>query len=911
MPISRDILDRLLVEGKITQNLYDELIETGKFTLSTIVDKRIYVTLILEHLLTEEMERYIEQTYNAKMLYTSEVAPIATVEIPVDLTPVLILDEKLYIVRAYETPSIEPLEYSPDSSGWYNRNSVRISALEKISLEEIKQALGIDELHKQGFLGEGVVIALIDSGIDANHPMLKGHIRNAYSVVDEEPTNDELGHGCISGDSYIFTNNFGMKTIKDVYDILNNEYESYKKETGEIIDLSNENLYTIGFDKKNKTAVKTRIRAIHKIPINGKVIKINTGKGSWLVTPWHPYLLRHPEGYYYYKKSSELCFKNGLATVNKPISLNDEYQKIVIDSTSMRSIQYLNDYNKVIEIYKSCKDVKEIAKMIKRHPTTIKRWINGNKQHTEVKRTIIIDEKIGYFLGLVMADGHIDTKGTRSDIFCETKEEADMVSTFFMETFNHKTKSYWHGYCWQVYIPIIGQKLCKKLGIKGDKRYSTFIPEIIFRSPSSVQFAFIAGMIDGDGCYGKYGVRISSSSRTMSNQMPALLSLLGTKSSVAYRKGGRKHTINGKKSIEHEGWQICVSGRYMRELQKHINPYLLYKKNPEFHFTKSAMRTDKHVICVNNKKEIDFNGFFYDLTTDAENYAVGSSEGYNHVTFIHNTHVGSIIAYLVPKAQIDWYKIFKTTEGSIDQAMWSIERAAISGVPIVNMSWGASEFPPVDLLVETLNKQYGTIFIAAAGNVNLDGVTSPARSSGAVAVGSVSLRNPKPFAIAEFSSKGPEVDIVGFGGSDGEVVEAAKVGGGLIGFRGTSQSTPEVSAAAALLYKKFGKDVKDRLIQSAIDLGSKGADTNFGFGLLNVIGALSGEVYREKVTDDEKAAQQEVFPPSSPPSIRERPPELDISKLILAGTGVWLLLGFIQSKENNIYSYLEDRDNLK
>lgn len=458
---NRYLLDILLVEGKVTQNLYNELIETGQFSPSTIVDnKRIYVTLILEHIVSDEEERYVSTTYDATILYVSEVAPIMTLEISIELAPLLIADSSVKIVRAYETPSIEPLDYDygPDSDGgWFRRNSFRLAAMNKVSLDEIVKALGVDKLHAMGYDGEGIIVAVVDSGTDINHPMLKGHVEKAFSVVDYEPTNDELGH---------------------------------------------------------------------------------------------------------------------------------------------------------------------------------------------------------------------------------------------------------------------------------------------------------------------------------------------------------------------------------------------------------------------------------------------------------STHVASIIAKLAPKARIWSYKIFKKAEGDISQAMFSLERAAMDGVHIINASWGASQFDPIDLLVESLTKQYGVTIISAAGNTDSDGVTSPARSPGALAVGSVALHNPYPGAIASFSSKGPEVDLVSYGGSDEELIEGAKANSNDVTyFRGTSQSAPQVSAIAAILYKKFGKNVKDRLIASAIDLGPKGSDTNFGFGLLNGLGALAGETFREK-TDTPQDSRQQVFPPVA----YSGPPELDLSKILIGGVAVVALYYLSKSEYLNSHT---------
>ena len=61
--------------------------------------------------------------------------------------------------------------------------------------------------------------------------------------------------------------------------------------------------------------------------------------------------------------------------------------------------------------------------------------------------------------------------------------------------------------------------------------------------------------------------------------------------------------------------------------------------------------------------------------------------------------------------------------------------------------------------------------------------------------------------------------------------------------RGTSFAAPRVTGAAALVRHKFpnlnGRDLKQVLLRSADDIGAPGVDEVFGYGRLNVMGALS------------------------------------------------------------------------
>ena len=60
---------------------------------------------------------------------------------------------------------------------------------------------------------------------------------------------------------------------------------------------------------------------------------------------------------------------------------------------------------------------------------------------------------------------------------------------------------------------------------------------------------------------------------------------------------------------------------------------------------------------------------------------------------------------------------------------------------------------------------------------------------------------------------------------------------------GTSFSAPRVAGAAALLRQKFpnlnGPDLKQVLLQTATDFGDSGPDRVYGYGVLNIVNAMS------------------------------------------------------------------------
>lgn len=82
----------------------------------------------------------------------------------------------------------------------YDRGASKLwlDGMRKLSVEENLQQIGADVAHKNGLLGDGVKVAVIDSGIDAEHPDLEGQVKHQKNfVADEEDDRDYAGHGTV------------------------------------------------------------------------------------------------------------------------------------------------------------------------------------------------------------------------------------------------------------------------------------------------------------------------------------------------------------------------------------------------------------------------------------------------------------------------------------------------------------------------------------------------------------------------------------------------------------------------------------------------------------------------------------------------------------------------------------------
>jgi subtilisin family serine protease len=95
---------------------------------------------------------------------------------------------------------------------------------------------------------------------------------------------------------------------------------------------------------------------------------------------------------------------------------------------------------------------------------------------------------------------------------------------------------------------------------------------------------------------------------------------------------------------------------------------------------------------------------------------------------------------------------------------------------------------------------------------------------------------------ASFSVPGDAVQIC----APGVDMETTGRKGTYVVSRGTSDSTAVVSGAAALVRSKFpdltAPQVIDRLTSTATDIGPPGRDEECGFGLLNIVKALTADL---------------------------------------------------------------------
>jgi subtilisin family serine protease len=176
--------------------------------------------------------------------------------------------------------------------------------------------------------------------------------------------------------------------------------------------------------------------------------------------------------------------------------------------------------------------------------------------------------------------------------------------------------------------------------------------------------------------------------------------------------------------------------------------------------------------------------------------------------------------------------------GQMSWVIAGMEWAAAQGADVVNLSLGATSGTTDDPVIESLEHltaSTGTLFVVAAGNDGTFGpspytIASPGSAESALTVGAVSGSD----VLAFFSSEGPtrnghrlKPDVL----APGIGILGARAGARLsdlyLPMTGTSQATPIVAGAAALLIQEHpdwtGQRVKSQLVATAHVLPVAGA----------------------------------------------------------------------------------------
>jgi len=213
----------------------------------------------------------------------------------------------------------------------------------------------------------------------------------------------------------------------------------------------------------------------------------------------------------------------------------------------------------------------------------------------------------------------------------------------------------------------------------------------------------------------------------------------------------------------------------------------------------------------------------------------------------HGTHVAGIVAALdndigvvgvAPEAALYAVKVLnRQGSGWVSDIIAGIEWSITNKMQVISMSFGSTS--DSQSLHDECDKAYsvGIVLVAAAGN-NGPGentITYPAKYTSVIAVGATDESD----VVADWSSRGPELELT----APGVNIYSTYKGSTYKTLSGTSMACPHVTGTVALILCKNPSlkpdEVRGILRETAVDLGTLGWDSAYGYGRVDACAAVT------------------------------------------------------------------------
>jgi DNA gyrase subunit A len=186
---------------------------------------------------------------------------------------------------------------------------------------------------------------------------------------------------------------------------------------------------------------------------------------------------------------------------------------------------------------------------------------------------IIVNENIGYLLGLLMSDGWVekDKRGYYRLGFCaKDLGTLEKIKTILKSEFNVEEKILKKPeiYYLRINKTKLTAHLVKTFALSNLSARNKFIPKEILCSPSTVIYAFLSGLIEGDGSIHKNRqcLNYSSVSERLISQLQVLLFQLGI-ISIRYCAKSKPHKLKGRWiNVNFPCYSLEISGKNFKKL---------------------------------------------------------------------------------------------------------------------------------------------------------------------------------------------------------------------------------------------------------------------------------------------------------------------------------------------------------
>lgn len=213
----------------------------------------------------------------------------------------------------------------------------------------------------------------------------------------------------------------------------------------------------------------------------------------------------------------------------------------------------------------------------------------------------------------------------------------------------------------------------------------------------------------------------------------------------------------------------------------------------------------------------------------------------------HGTHVAGIALSrdatytgVAPGASLMAAKVLDANgSGYTSDVIAGMEWCVKNGADIINMSLGGRTYRgvcDVDPLAQAANAAVTngvTVFAASGNDGSINKISTPACAGHVIAVGAVDATDRR----ASYSNGGAKLDIV----APGTGITSLYPTNGIRKLSGTSMASPHAAGLAALLLSAQPSLTPEQIRQvvrdTAVDLGSIGFDTRYGYGRIDALAA--------------------------------------------------------------------------
>ncbi|MBE0516141.1 MAG: S8 family serine peptidase [Methanophagales archaeon] len=216
----------------------------------------------------------------------------------------------------------------------------------------------------------------------------------------------------------------------------------------------------------------------------------------------------------------------------------------------------------------------------------------------------------------------------------------------------------------------------------------------------------------------------------------------------------------------------------------------------------------------------------------------------------HGTHCAGIVAAVdndegvigtAPEVSLYGVKVLNNSGiGYTSDLIRGIEWSVNNGMQIISMSVGTENYSaPLHTACNTAYNA-GLLLVAAAGNDNEYGIDYPAAYETVIAVGAIDQSDARCDYPGWWGSDwGPELELT----APGVDIYSTYLGGTYAINHGTSMACPHVTGAAALVWRAYpdysNTQIRERLQETAEDLGAPGRDDWYGYGLVDAAHAAA------------------------------------------------------------------------